>query len=402
VSLATDQPLSEQQTIAEFLYLTRRSGLLEAGQLEPFFQELSQEELASESAPFADDLVEGGVLTYFQADQLLKGKHRGFFIGKYKILERLGTGGMALVYLCEHRTLGQRVAVKVLPSSIRDEDHLKRFLREARASATLQHPNIVRAYDLDEEDRAHFLVMDYVEGSLLHDIVTKHGPLDIPRAAHYMHQVALGLQHAHKAGVIHRDIKPGNLIVDRAGTVKILDMGLAKLYQEVEVLTTGILGTPDYLAPEQARDSHNVDGRADIYSLGCTMYFTLTGSAPFPEGTVAQKLMWHQNRQPLPVQARRPEVPTELAAVVAQMMHKSIAQRYAAAADVVEALAPWAQGPAPPPPELIMPRLSLAAQGSRTGTHLSVRPQATPVPQPQAGTPPSTPLPPQKKKTGWG
>jgi serine/threonine protein kinase len=390
--------LSEPKSIADFLELARKSGVIGEAQLQPFFQELTAPELAGPAAPFADELVEGGILTYFQAEQLLRGKHRGFFIGKYKILERLGSGGMALVYLCEHRTLRQRVAIKVLPTSIQDESHLKRFLREARAAAALQHLNIVRAYDLDEEDRAHFLIMDYVQGSLLHDIVTKHGPLDVPRAAHYIRQTAQGLQYAHEAGVVHRDIKPGNLIVDRTGTVKILDMGLAKLFQEVEVLTTGILGTPDYLAPEQARDSHNVDGRADIYSLGCTLYFALTGLPPFPEGTVAQKLMWHQNRQPVPAQALRPEVPAQLTPVLAKMMHKSVAQRYATAAEVVEALTPWAQGPIPPPPELILPRLSLAARGSGTGTNLSIRPQATPTPRPQTTASPETPLPPQSKK----
>jgi serine/threonine protein kinase len=390
--------VSEPKSIADFLELARKSGVIDESQLQPFFQELTAPELAGPAAPFADELVEGGILTYFQAEQLLRGKHRGFFVGKYKILERLGSGGMAFVYLCEHRTLRHRVAIKVLPTSVQDPSHLKRFLREARASAALQHPNIVRAYDLDEEDRAHFLIMDYVAGSLLHDIVAKHGPLDVPRTAHYIRQTALGLQYAHDAGVIHRDIKPGNLIVDRTGTVKILDMGLAKLYQEVEVLTTGILGTPDYLAPEQSRDSHNVDGRADIYSLGCTMYFALTGSPPFPEGTVAQKLMWHQNRQPVPVNALRPELPGELAAVLAKMMHKSTAQRYQTAAEVADALKPWTEGPIPPPPELILPRLSLAARGSGTGTNLSVRPQATPIPRSPGDPSPHTPLPPPSKK----
>jgi serine/threonine protein kinase len=390
--------VSEPKTIADFLQLARQAGVMEESQLQPYLPKLRAEGLAAEPAPFADELVANGQLTYFQAEQLLQGKHRGFFIGKYKILERLGSGGMAQVYLCAHKTLGQRVAIKVLPSSLQDPSLLKRFLREARASAVLQHPNIVRAHDLDEEDRVHFLVMEYIEGSLLQDIVTKHGPLDIPRSAHYMRQVAIGLQYAHDAGVVHRDIKPGNLIVDTAGTVKILDMGLARLYQEVEVLTTGVLGTPDYLAPEQALDSHNVDGRADVYSMGCTMYFMLSGGPPFAQGSVAMKLLAHQNRQPLPLRGLRPEVPVELAAVVARMMGKSPLARYQSAAETAQALAPWTSGPPLPPPALILPRLSLAARGGRTGTNLSVRPQVTPVPQSRPSAPAATPIPPKSRK----
>src|SRR5262249_26689149 len=184
----------------------------------------------------------------------------------------------------------RRAAVKVLPAAkAADPAALERFYREARAVAALDHPNIVRAYDIDQEDNLHFLVMEYVDGSSLQEIVRRGGPLDPARSAHYVQQAALGLQHAYEvASLVHRDIKPGNLIVDRSGTVKILDMGLARFFNDEEDLLTkkydeNVLGTADYLAPEQALDSHGVDIRADIYSLGGTFYFCLTGRTPFSE-----------------------------------------------------------------------------------------------------------------------
>ncbi len=251
-----------------------------------------------------------GLLTTFQAEQFLQGKWRRFTIGKYKVLERLGSGGMGSVYLCEHKLMRRRVAVKVLPSAkAEDTSSLERFYREARAVAALDHPNIVRAYDIDQDDKLHFLVMEHVDGCSLQEIIKKTGPMDVLRACHYIRQAALGLQHAHEtAGLVHRDIKPGNILVDRNGIVKILDMGLARFFHDEDDMLTkkfeeNVLGTADYLAPEQALDSHSVDIRADIYSLGATFYFCLTGRTPFAEGTVAQKLIWHQTRQPKPLRS---------------------------------------------------------------------------------------------------
>ena len=265
----------------------------------------------------------------FQAEQFLQGKWRRFTIGKYKVLERLGSGGMGSVYLCEHMLMRRRVAVKVLPAAkAEDSSSLERFYREARAVAALDHPNIVRAYDIDQDENLHFLVMEHVDGSSLQEIIKRTGGMDVLRAAHYMRQAALGLQHAHEtAALVHRDIKPGNILVDRQGTVKILDMGLARFFHdEDDVLTKkydeSVLGTADYLAPEQALDSHAVDIRADIYSLGATFYFCLTGRTPFDGGTVAQKLIWHQTRAPKPVRSFRPEVPDGIVAIVEKMMAK--------------------------------------------------------------------------------
>src|SRR5205807_2045536 len=194
----------------------------------------------------------------------------------------------------------------------------------------------------------------------------------VTRACHYMYQSARGLQHAHEtAGLVHRDVKPGNILVDRNGVVKILDMGLARFFHDEEDILTkkydeNVLGTADYLAPEQALDSHSVDIRADIYSLGATFYFCLTARTPFSEGTVAQKLIWHQTRQPKSVRTTRPDVPEELAAVLEKMMSKDPAHRYQSPTDVVAALASWDQEPIGPPPDEEMPKLSPAALGLTT------------------------------------
>src|SRR3954466_3599267 len=304
-------------TIDEFLELVRKSGVIDEKRLAPQIERLrATGQIPTEPNKFAGVLVRDGVLTQFQAEQFLQGKWRRFTIGKYKVLEKIGSGGRGSVSLCEHKLMRRRVAVKVLPSAkAEDASSLERFYREARAVAALDHPNIVRAYDIDQDDKLHFLVMEHVDGASLQEIIKRSGPMDPLRAAHYMRQAALGLQHAHEAaGLVHRDIKPGNILVDRNGIVKVLDMGLARFFHDDEDNLTkqydeNVLGTADYLAPEQALDSHSVDIRADIYSLGATFYYLLTGSAPFPEGSVAQKLIWHQNRQPRPVKEMRPVVP---------------------------------------------------------------------------------------------
>ena len=245
-----------------------------------------------DAGKMAGILVRDGFLTQFQAEQILQGKWRRFTIGKYKVLERLGSGGMGAVYLCEHKLMRRRVAVKVLPTAkAADPSALERFYREARAVAALDHPNIVHAYDIDQDESLHFLVMEYVDGSSLQDIVKKAGPMNVLRACHYVAQAAQGLEHASQASLVHRDIKPGNILVDRSGVVKVLDMGLARFFNDEDDILTkkydeNVLGTADYLAPEQALDSHGVDIRADIYSLGATFYFMLTAKTPFGEGTV--------------------------------------------------------------------------------------------------------------------
>lgn len=357
----------------ELLELVIKSKLVEEPRLRTYIEKLSgTSDQPSDPAKLAQFLVRDGLLTYFQAEQLLQGKYKRFNLGKYKVLERLGSGGMGTVFLCEHKLMRRRVAVKVLPlPKAEDRASLDRFYREARAVAAVDHPNIVRAYDIDQDDNLHFLVMEWVDGTNLQELVKKFGPLDPIRACHYVYGAAVGLQHAHEIGLIHRDIKPGNILIDRSGVVKILDLGLARLTNDSEDNLTrqndeNVLGTADYLAPEQAMDSHTVDIRADIYSLGATFYFLLTGSAPFPEGSVAQKLIWHQNRQPRSISAIRPEVPHEVVAIVEKMMAKDAANRYKTPSDVIAALSSWVGTPIPPPSDREMPTLSPAVVGIGT------------------------------------
>jgi serine/threonine protein kinase len=386
-------------TADDFLNVARKCDVLDQQKLEACVRKLQDVgQLPADPRELASRLVDEGVLTRFQREQLLRGKYRGFTLGKYHVLERLGSGGMGTVYLAEHRDMRRRVALKVLTTDRRkDSSIVARFRREARAVGALAHPNIVHALDFNEDGEVLFLVMEYVEGVSLHELVARHGPLAFARAAHYVRQAALGLQHAHEsAGIVHRDIKPGNILVDRHGTVKVLDMGLARFFHDEEDILTRkfdakILGTADYLAPEQALDSHSVDVRADIYGLGATFYFLLTGSPPFPEGTPAQKILAHRLRTPRPVRELRPEVPAELAAVLEKMMAKDPGQRYQTPREVADALLPWTQTPLPPPAEHELRQLSPALMtGVSTG---KLPPAATVTGQAAKASPSPSPLP---------
>ncbi len=340
-------------TPESFLNVVRQSNLVTGDVLKRVVAELREEGAALDnSRAIADLLVERNLLTRWQADKLLQGKHKGFFLGKYRLLRLLGKGGMSSVYLAEHVLMRRQCAIKVLPTKrVNDTSYLGRFHREAQAVASLDHPNIVRAYDVDKEmekdAEIHFLVMEFVDGRSLQEMIQQDGPLDFQTAADYIRQSADGLHHAHEAGMVHRDIKPGNLLIDRTQTIKLLDMGLARFFHESEEesLTVAhdekVLGTADYLAPEQALDSHSVDARADLYSLGCTFYFLLTGHPPFTEGTLAQRLMCHQTKQPPAVTKERPDVPKDLLAILEKMMAKKREERYQTAGEIARDLGAW-------------------------------------------------------------
>ena len=352
-------------TIESFLDLGFRSGLLDKTAVDACCTQLALYGGPPQKPDqLAKALVRAGMLTSFQAEKLLSGRWRGFLIsGKYRLLERLGAGGMGAVYLCEHILMGRRVALKVLPiAQAEDPASLARFYREAKAVARLDHPNIVRAHDIDREDKLHFLVLEFIEGINLHDFVRKNGTLAPQRAADYIRQAALGLQHADEAGLVHRDIKPGNLLLDRQGVVKLLDMGLARFFDDdggsfARAYEQGYsIGTADYMAPEQTLD-YRVDIRADIYSLGGTFYYLLVGKSPFQDGTMPQKMIWHQVRQPKPVRSLRAEVPEDMARVLEKMMAKDLDRRYQNAADVAADLARCITEPLPPPTADEMPPL---------------------------------------------
>jgi serine/threonine protein kinase len=365
--------MAAPSSVADLLDLVRQSLPLDPSRLDTYVAELRHSAvLPGKPADLAGLLVRDGFLTAFQADHLMRGRKPKFLIGKYVILDRLGAGGMGAVYLCEHLQLERQVALKVLPADqAQDPGALARFSREAQAVAALNHPNIVRAYDVDEEGKTCFLVMEYVDGVNLQDLVTRHGRLDPTRAAHYISQSAEGLQHAHQAGLVHRDVKPANLLLSRAGVVKVLDLGLARFFHDDEDAITkehsgqAILGTADYLAPEQGRNSHDVDIRADIYSLGATFYFLLVGKPPFADGTLNQKLIWHQMKTPMAVRKLRPDVPEAMAVVISRMMAKDAAGRYQTPADVVAALAPWTRTALRPPAPAELPPPRPTARAGR-------------------------------------
>jgi WD40 repeat protein len=272
---------------------------------------------------------------------------------RYEILAKLGAGGMGAVYKARHKLMDRIVAVKVLGGKWTERpESVDRFHREVRASASLEHPNIVKAFDADKAGPLHFLVMEYVEGVNLAKYIEEHGPLPVRDACDHVRQAALGLQHAFEQGMVHRDLKPHNLMRTPQGGIKVLDFGLARWERESggrdDLTRAGlVMGTPDYMAPEQADDSHAVDIRADLYSLGCTLYFLLTGNPPFPGGSVMQKLARHQQAVARPVHEVRPEVPPELSQLVARLLAKRPEDRFQSPAQLAQALAPFLTAPSP-------------------------------------------------------
>lgn len=293
-------------------------------------------------------LKERRFLTDWQIAELLRGR-QNFFLGKYRLLRLLGRGGMGEVYLAEHVTMHRRAAIKLIsPRISRNPRAIEQFLTEARTIAALDHPNIVHAYNVDTLGDQYYLVMEYVEGESLQELVEAHGPLPIPEAADGIRQCAEGLSHVHDQGILHCDIKPANLLINGQGVVKILDLGMARLIQGERAAGSqpqdGLLGSVDFMAPEMAMQSGSLDRRADIYSLGCTFFFALTGRAPFAEGTVAERILKHQMTPPPPLASLRPDVPKALSQLCAWMLAKSPEDRPAHAGLIVEAIRQWEEG----------------------------------------------------------
>jgi serine/threonine protein kinase len=337
-----------------FIEMLRRSRLVDNDQLEKALAEIQRDggaQVADDPRALSDKLIAAKLITPWQRDQLLQGRYKGFFIvgDKYKLLGLLGTGGMSSVYLASQVKMNRLVAIKHLPKNrVSDSSYLARFYREAEAAAKLDHKNIVRAIDIDHDEKDnHFFIMEYVEGRDLQSLVRDSGTLEYDAAADYIRQAAEGLEHAHQAGLLHRDIKPANLLVNPHGVVKVLDMGLARWEQDDKTASLtiaheeNVLGTADYLPPEQARDSHSVDKRADIYSLGCTLYFLLTGHPPFPDGTLAQRIWKHQNQMPESIFNDRKDAPSDLVEVCMRMMAKQPDARFQSAGEVAHTLGKW-------------------------------------------------------------
>ena len=337
-----------------FLGYVRSSGLVDADRLHKALQRMPVSERPRTVARY---LVEQNLLTKFQAERLLGGRVEGFFIAQYRILDRLGKGGMGRVFKAEHMTMGRIIALKMLNANlVKTERARDLFEREMRAAARLSHPNIVTAFDANSLNDRCYLVMEFVDGPNLQDLVKESGRLPVTQACDFIRQVAIGLQYAHDLGMVHRDIKPANLLVQKNASkatpgsyvVKILDFGLARLdappegelHGEDSILTNknSVMGTPDYLPPEQARNLHLADARSDLYSLGCTFYYLLTGQVLFPGGTAIEKMLKHTTDEPQLITELRPDLPLEVAAIVQILLAKDPSQRFQSATHLVQAL----------------------------------------------------------------
>src|SRR5262245_8850594 len=337
-------------SVESFLDYVERSELVEREALREALEELKTQRggtLPEDADEVATHLVTKKLLTNWHVGKLMDKKYKRFFLKNYKLLRLLGQGGMSSVYLAEHRLMRRQRAIKVLPGDrVNDSSYLARFHLEAQATAQLDHPNIVRCYDVDNDENTHYIVMEYIEGTDLNTVVKQEGPLPVELACNYIAQAAQGLQHAHENGLIHRDVKPANLLVDQKGVVKLLDLGLALFSDNARASLTvahneNVLGTADYLAPEQAVNSHKVDHRADVYGLGCSLYYLLTGRPPFTEGPLAQRIAKHQSQMPDDIRKTRPDCPRDLADICVKMMQKRPEKRYATMRDVAEALESW-------------------------------------------------------------
>jgi serine/threonine protein kinase len=370
-------PGSDGPPPAAFLQTILRSRLLDKPKLDAILAAAPAPARAS-ARSLADHLIEAGELTHYQSEKMLQGRWQGLVLGPYRILAPLGRGGMGTVYLAqqdervkggtgegEHPSVtqspphlltpspvhSQLVALKVLPPkrAREEEKTLLRFRREMDLGRHLAHPNVTRTLDAGEVGGVHYIAMEFVPGQTVRQLVARGGPLPVADAARLFADVAAGLAHAHEKGLIHRDLKPSNIMVTPDGRAKVLDLGLALLVGEAlpedRSIVGGegyILGTMDYIAPEQSADATNVGPRSDLYALGCALYYAVTGMPPFPGGTSQQKMRWHRTAVPPPANQINPGVPAGFAAVIGRLMEKRPEDRPASAEAVRGMLLPWA------------------------------------------------------------
>lgn len=355
-----------------FVHCLIKSGLLLPEEVENLRKQLLSG-TEDDAVTFARKLVDRGLLTRYQANKLLNGRTWGFFLGDYRIMKRLGEGGMGKVYLARREKDRLRVAIKVLPpkKALEDEQALRRFYREMELSRRVRHPNLTRTLEVGSVGDAHYMVMEYVPGDSLYNLVKGvhggSGPLRFDEAARYFVRVLSGLHAAHEMGLVHRDIKPSNLMVTPEGDAKILDLGLAKSMGEEGALThpNAVLGTLDYASPEQLADASQADCRSDLYSTGCTIYFALAGRPPFEGGDIVSKIFRHRMEDPDPLEKLCPDAPPAFVAVIAKAMAKQPEDRHQSALELQADLARWTDPRTlqkaisgskrtfrPPPPEL--------------------------------------------------
>jgi serine/threonine protein kinase len=334
-----------------FLRTVLRSGLLDREQLQAALRDVPREH-RDDPQGLADHLIKQGKLSRFQAHKLLQGAAFGLMLGPYQVQAPIGRGGMGAVYLAIDSRSGQRVALKVLPPKLaREQEHyVARFRREMELSQRLIHPHIAMTYEAGVSQGVYYIAMEYIPGMSLYRLVNKEGPLEVARAARLFAEVAMALEHAHGQGLIHRDLKPSNIMVTPNDHAKVLDLGLALIegeeLEDKEVIGGRgyVVGSMDYIAPEQIEDATKVDGRADIYGLGCSLYFTLSGRPPFPGGSKRDKVRCHRYEEPPLLTELTPRVPAAFADLVARMMAKLVEKRPATAAQVRDLLLPWTTG----------------------------------------------------------
>lgn len=352
--------MSTALSVAGFLDALIDAEVLTPEQLAPFAGDWAK---GNDSTMLARCLVRQGLITLYQAQQVCRGRARHLRFGKYLILDKLGEGGMGLVFKARDCQLGRIVALKVLRGEIASQAAARRrFQREACAAAAVTHPHIVTLYEADQIGGRPFLAMEYVPGRDLAQILRYEGPLPVAQACEYVRQAALGLHQAHAVGLVHRDVKPANLLLvppDEShvttfpwGVVKLSDLGMARLRVSTDSQTTRdgtMVGTVDYMAPEQARHARSADERADLYSLGCTLFHLATGRLPFDGDNVIEKMLKHQQEPPPDLRQYLPEAPAEVADLVARLLAKRPAERPACAADVADALAPFCREVVAPP-----------------------------------------------------
>jgi serine/threonine protein kinase len=336
-------------TVDEFLKTIRRSGVLDLEQLKAAVAHAPTDWREWGAAVLAEYLIKTGKLSRFQSRKLLQGTHRGLVLGPYQILSPLGKGAMGTVYMARDGRSGQLVALKILSSRrAREEERARtRFQREMELSKRLMHPHVAVTYEAGTLQDVHFIAMEFIPGKSMSRVVATQGPLPVARAARLLAEVALGLQHAHEQGIIHRDLKPSNIMVTPNDHAKVLDVGLAFVQGEkADATVIGglgyIVGTMDYISPEQSIDATKVDPRSDIYSLGCTLYFAVSGQPPFPGGTGIEKRQRHRTEEPTPLRQLRPGLPAAFVELVQKLMAKDPLQRPQTTQAARELLLPWA------------------------------------------------------------